>query len=207
MGFSVPMALFDLVPVALYLVSAVIFQRDFYSRMNKGCYAVFCAGTVMVAVGGIFKASYKLLYAFGICDFPALSDCFMPFQAVGFTLTAIAVVGYVLGKGKEKKGGSDTLAVTAAPALVTSKMLFVLFMVLGLVTAHIGYIVISLRNRRKTSAILFLVSMILELGMGYLSTRDFTKASMNWIGEGVNFLGMLFLLVGTVDLHKNVFSD
>ena len=35
MQFSVPMALFDFVPVILYLVSSVIFQRDFYSRMSK----------------------------------------------------------------------------------------------------------------------------------------------------------------------------
>lgn len=143
MGFSVPMALFDLVPVALYLISAVIFQRDFYSRMNKGCYAVFCAGTIMVIVGGLFKASYKLLYAFGVCDFPALSDCFMPFQATGFTLTA---------------------------------------------------------------AVMFLVSMIMILGMGYLSSKDLTKASMNWIGETVNLIGMLTLLAGIIDLHRNVFN-
>ena len=121
MGFSVPMALFDLLPVALFLISSVIFQRDFYSRMNKGCYAVFCAGTVMVVVGGLFKASYKLLYAFGVCDFPALSDCFMPFQATGFTLTTIAVIGYVFGKGKEKKPDAETV-MTAAPVLITSKM-------------------------------------------------------------------------------------
>ena len=29
MGFSVPMALFDLLPVALFVISSVIFQRDF----------------------------------------------------------------------------------------------------------------------------------------------------------------------------------
>lgn len=129
--------------VALFLISSVIFQRDLYSRMNRGCYAVFCAGTLMVVAGGLFKASYKLLYAFGICDFPALSDCFMPFQATGFTLTA---------------------------------------------------------------AVMFLVSMIMILGMGYLSSKDLTKASMNWIGETVNLIGMLTLLAGIIDLHRNVFN-
>ena len=206
MGFSVPMALFDLLPVALFLISSVIFQRDFYSRMNKGCYAVFCAGTVMVVVGGLFKASYKLLYAFGICDFPALSDCFMPFQATGFTLTAIAVIGYVFGKGKEKKPEAETL-MTAAPVLITSKMLFVVFMVLGVIVSHSGYMVLALRNKRKTAAVMFLVSMVMMLGMGYLSSKDFTKASMNWIGEIVNLIGMLTLLAGTIDLHRNVLGD
>ena len=175
--------------------------------MNKGYYAVFCAGTVMVVTGGLFKASYKLLYAFGVCDFPALSDCFMPFQATGFTLTAAAVIAYVLGKGNEKKPETETVMTAAAPVLITSRMLFVVFMVLGVIVSHAGYMIIALRNRRKTAAVMFLVSMIMMLGMGYLSSKDFTKASMNWIGEIVNLIGMLTLLAGTIDLHRNVFSD
>ena len=36
---------------------------------------------------------------------------------------------------------------------------------------------------------------VLMLGMGYLSSRDFTQASMNWIAEGVNLVGQgIFLL-------------
>ena len=193
------MALFDLVPVLLYAISAVIFQRDFISRMNKGCYAVFCAGTIMVITGGLYKAAYKILYAAEICDFPLLSDSFMPFQATGFTLSAIAVMGYVLGRGREKREN----VMAAAPALVTSKFVFVIFMVLGVVFSHIGYAILALRNKRRASAILFLVSMVFELGMGYLSTKDFSKASMNWIAEAVNCLGMLTLLIATVDLHRN----
>ena len=30
---------------------------------------------------------------------------------------------------------------------------------------------------------------------------------MNWIGEIVNLIGMLTLLAGTIDLHRNVLSD
>lgn len=204
MQFTLPMAIFDFVPVILFTVSSVIFQRDFYSRMSKGCYAVFCAGTIIVTVGGLFKAVYKLLYALGICDFPMLSDCFMPFQATGFTLTAIAVIGYVLGKGKAE---NDKVYSAAVPPLVTSKMLFVVFMVLGLVLSNIGYAVIALRKKRKGAAILFVVSLIMEMGMGYLSSRDFSQASMNWIGEITNFIGMATLLLGTIDLHRNVFRE
>ena len=204
MEFSLPMALFDFVPVILFAMSAVIFQRDFFYRMVKGCFAVYCAGTIMVITGGLFKATYKLLYAAGVCDFPMLSDCFMPFQATGFTLTAIAVLAYVFSKNGRS---GEKIMSAAVPPLVTSKMLFVVFMVLGVVLAHIGYAVIAIRRKRAGAAVLFFVSMVLELGMGYLSTRDFTKASMNWIGECVNFLGMLTLLLGTLDLHKNAFSE
>ena len=37
--------------------------------------------------------------------------------------------------------------------------------------------------------------------MGYLSSRDFTKAAMNWIAEGVNIVGELALLIGAVGLY------
>ena len=205
MQFTVPMAIFDWIPVILYTISIIILQRDFYSRMTKGCYAIFCAGTIMVTVAGGFKAAYKLLYALGICDFPVLSECFMPFQATGFTLTAITVISYVLGLGKADK--DEKVYSAAVPPLVTSKMLFVIFMVLGLVVTNVGFAILALRKKRTGAALLFILSLILEMGMGYLSTRDFTQASMNWIGEAVNFAGMVTMLLGTIDLHRNVFIE
>ena len=36
--------------------------------------------------------------------------------------------------------------------------------------------------------------------MGYLSSRDFTKASMNWIAEAVNVVGQGALLLGAKNL-------
>jgi hypothetical protein len=39
------------------------------------------------------------------------------------------------------------------------------------------------------------------LGMGYLSSRNFEKASMNWIAEGVNAVGQLAFLAGCRILH------
>ena len=39
--------------------------------------------------------------------------------------------------------------------------------------------------------------------MGYLSSRDFTKASMNWIAEGVNLFAELALFAAAKELFKN----
>jgi glutamate-5-semialdehyde dehydrogenase len=38
--------------------------------------------------------------------------------------------------------------------------------------------------------------------MGYLSTKDFEEAAMNWIAEGVNFCGQGLFLLGAWMLHK-----
>jgi hypothetical protein len=51
--------------------------------------------------------------------------------------------------------------------------------------------------------VLFVVSFVCSLGMGYLSSRSFAEASMNWIAEGVNIAGQGTLLLGVVLLHKS----
>ena len=45
-----------------------------------------------------------------------------------------------------------------------------------------------------------MIAFICMLMMGYLSSRDFTKASMNWIAEGVNVVGQLILLLAASSL-------
>ena len=75
-------------------------------------------------------------------------------------------------------------------------------MVLVCLGASVGYAVISLRKKKKGAAILFAVSFILQLCMGYLSSRDFTKASMNWIGEIVNLFAQGTLLLGALQTVK-----
>ena len=50
---------------------------------------------------------------------------------------------------------------------------------------------------------LFLVSFVCSMGMGYISSRDFTEAFWNWLAEGINIVGQGSLLIGTIALHKN----
>ena len=76
--FSIAMALVDYVPVLFFAAAALILQGDLYNKMCKGTYALFAAGSINVAVAGLLKATYKLLYAAGICDFTPLNDMFFP---------------------------------------------------------------------------------------------------------------------------------
>lgn len=43
MEFSVPMALADFVPVVLFLIGAILLQRELYPRLGKGQFALFAA--------------------------------------------------------------------------------------------------------------------------------------------------------------------
>ena len=49
---------------------------------------------------------------------------------------------------------------------------------------------------------LFVLLFFCYMAMGYLSSKDFAQASMNWISEGVNILGSCVLLTGTLLLHR-----
>ncbi len=196
--FSVPMALADYVPVALFAIAAVILIRDLYNKMSKGAFALFAAGTIDVVCAGFLKATYKLLYALGVCDFEALSQVFFPMQSLGFLLAGVGMLALITHR--QKKDGAFA---AAAPAAFSGTFVFVTLMVLGLGLMDAGLCVLSRRLKKKWLIVLFVISFIFALMMGYLSSRDFAEASMNWIAELVNIIGQGTLLAGTVILHKN----
>ncbi len=118
-GISIPMAIVDFIPVVLFFISAVILQHDLYNKMQKGSFALLAAGSIMVLIGGIYKATWKILYAAGICDFAALDTAMFPMQAPGFMLVFLSLL--TLGKK-----GRKVMAV-AAPSLYTSNLIFIIF--------------------------------------------------------------------------------
>lgn len=122
-GITVPMALVDFIPVLLFFAAAVLLQRDLYRQMVKGAYARLATGSIMVLIGGLFKATWKILYALRICDYPLLSDSFFPMQGPGFLLVFLALVG--MFTPWNRKGTTTLLGVgwcrcTPAPSPLSS---------------------------------------------------------------------------------------
>ncbi|MBR1758689.1 MAG: hypothetical protein IJ744_08180 [Lachnospiraceae bacterium] len=193
---TVTMALVDFIPVILFLIAAVILQRDLYHHMSKGAYALFCAGTIMIIIAGFLKATWKLLYGAGICDFERLNQMFFPVQSIGFMLAGLAVVALLTVKQKEVR------TYAAAPIVFTGTMIFVALMSIGCLMLNVGLAVLSARRGKKAGSVIFVIAFVLMLGMGYLSSKDFTQASMNWIAQGVNIVGQACFLVGTLMLRE-----
>lgn len=193
---SVLMALVDYVPVVMFLFSAIILQRGLYNKMSKGAFALFSAGTIMVFCAGFFKATWKLLFAAGVCDFEKLNLCFMPMQATGFFLVAAALIAMLCFKQ------GNTAMVLAAPAVFTGTMVFIPMMCLGIGILCTVLSIIAARLKKKGLIIVFALAFIGMLGMGYLSSRDFADPAMNWIAEGTNIFGQGMLLLGTLRLKK-----
>lgn len=199
--FSVSMALVDYIPVIFFAIAAVILMRDLYNKMSKGAFALFAAGTIDITCAGALKATYKLLYASGACDFEALNAMFFPVQSIGFLLAGIGILAMLC----HKQSKSSLLAV--APPLFSGTFVFVGLMVAGLGLMDAVLCVLSVKLKHPKLVILFALSFICSLCMGYLSSQDFAEAAMNWIAEGVNVVGQGALLAGAILLHKNGLGD
>ena len=195
--FSVSMALMDFIPVLLFGAASVILMRDLYNKMSKGAFALFAAGTIDVTCAGALKALYKLLYAADVCDFTPLSDMFFPVQSIGFLLAGIGMIAMLCHRQKE----SGALAV--APVVFKGTPIFVSFMILGIGMINASLCVLAKKIKKPGLIVLFVLAFLCMLGMGYLSTRNFENASMNWIAECVNVVGEGLLLLGVLLMHKN----
>ena len=192
--FSVPMALMDFIPVILFLLGSLIIVKDLKSRISVISWIMFTIGIIMVTAAGTLKAVYKLLYALNIADVTWMTNQFFSNQAVGFLLAGIGLtIGVTSLKGK-------TLAVVPTMALVG-------IMVVGLGAMDASLCFLANRLKKRSALVCFIISFFLILGMGYLSSRDFTQASMNWIAQGVNIAGQLLLYIGCRILHNAGLAD
>ena len=191
--FTVPMALVDYIPVVLFLLATDLLIKDLKGKMDKPAFYTFAAGTGMVTAAGLLKATYKLLYALNIGDFAWMSDQFFSNQAFGFLFAGIGLMMHVLKKER-------TYAFLPTMALVG-------IMVVGLGAMDAGLCFLANRLKKRNALICFIVSFFLSLGMGYLSTKNFDKAFMNWIAQLVNIFGQGLLYLGSSILHKAGLKD
>ena len=193
--FTVPMALMDFVPVAFFAITAVFLLRDLYAHMRKGTYVLLAAGSMNVIMAGFCKALWKLLYAANICDFTVLEQMFLPVNSLGLFFVGLSIILMLTKKGK-------CPMLSVAPVVFTGSMPFIMMMVVGLGGVCAGLCVVAAKMKRKPLMILFILSFVCAMAMGYLSSKDSTLAWVNWTEQGINTVSQLCLMLGTIGLHK-----
>lgn len=199
--FSVSMALVDYIPVICFALASFILIRDLYGKMSMWAFALFAAGVIDVTIAGTLKATWKLLYAAGACNFEALDAMFFPVQSIGFLLAGVGILLMLVRKTNK----NALLAV--APPVFSGTFVFVGLMVAGLGIMDTILCILAVKLKKPWLVAIFAVSFVCSLGMGYLSSKDFAEAAMNWIAEGVNVVGQGTLLVGAYLLHKYGLSE
>ena len=193
--FTIPMALMDFVPVIFFAVSAALLLGDLYDKMSKCAYVLLAAGSVNVFLAGFCKALWKLLYAAGLCDFTALEQMFMPVNSLGLLFVGLSLVAMVCRK---KKGAM----LSVAPPVFAGSMPFIAMMVVGLGGLCAGLSVVAAKMKKAPVMILFILSFVCAMAMGYMSSQDSTLAWVNWAEQSINVVSQGCLMAGVLLLHK-----
>ena len=199
-NYTIPMALMDFVPVVFFGITAVILLRDLYNKMFKGAYTLLAAGSVNVFLAGFCKALWKLLYAANICDFVALEEMFMPVNSLGLLFIGLSLIGMLCWK---KKGAM----LSVAPPVFASSMPFIMMMVVGLGGMCAGLSIVAAKMKKAPVMILFILSFVCAMAMGYMSSQDSTLAWVNWAEQSINIVSQGCLMAGVVLLHKAGLKD
>lgn len=189
------MALLDFVPVIFFGMTAFILLGDLYNKMGKGMYALFSAGSFNVFLAGFCKALWKLLYAADICDFKALEEMFMPVNSIGLLCVGLSLISMVCMQKK-------SVTFSVAPVAVTSSLPFIAMMVVGLGGMCASLSILSVKMKKGKVMILFILSFVCAMAMGYMSSKDSTQAWVNWAEQSINTVSQLCLLFGTLALHR-----
>lgn len=196
-GISVSMAVVDFIPVVFFFAATVLLLKDLYNKMVKGTYALLAAGSIMVLIGGIYKALWKILYALNICDFPALDTSLFTFQGPGFLLVFAALAGMFTKKNKN----CVTLHSAAVPVVV-SNMPFIVLQIIGCTGVQGSLIAVSVKMKKKLPVVCFILAFIFMMGMGYLGAKFDDSSSMHWLAQCTNIISQSALYVGVLLLHK-----
>ncbi len=195
-GITVFMALVDFIPVIMFFVAGIILIKDLSNKLSKGFFALLSSGIVMVFIAGFLKALWKILFAIGLCDYVLLDNSFFPMQSIGFVLVFIGILSLLV---KRKTVNSLFLTVP----VYESSMPFVVVQVLGCSGVQWSLFAISRKMKRPLAGILFVVSFVCMLGMGYLSSKFDDSSNMHWIAQLVNTVSQAALLSGVIILDKN----
>lgn len=219
--YSIPMAVFDLLPVVFFIAGTMTIAGDMKQKMTLPAKILFVGGSWIVCAAGFLKALYKLIYSLGRGDLTWMSGQFFYNQAFGFLLAGVGLTLAVTrldkaqggGAGYGGSGSNSDGAGSGSSGLGSGKlysivpipiMALVGMMVAGLAALDASLCFLAARLKKRKALVLFIVSFFLCLGMGYLSSKNFEKASMNWIAEGINAVGQLAFLTGCGILHEAV---
>ena len=199
-NFTISMALMDFLPVIFFGITGVVLLCDLHNKMTKGVYTLLAAGAVNVFMAGFCKALWKLLYAANICDFVALEKMFMPVNSLGLLFVGLSLIGMLCSKRK-------SAVLSVAPPVFASSMPFIMMMVVGLGGLCAGLSILAVKMKKGAATVLFVLSFVCAMAMGYMSSQDSTLAWVNWAEQSINTASQLCLMLGVFMLHKAGLKD
>ncbi len=194
-AYPLSLALFDFVPVTLFLVGAFFLVRIAIQMRGSPCGRMAMAGSLLVFLGGFLKATWKLLYAAELADIRWMSEVQFALVAPGFL--ALLVTAILMARGRTQTAAPPVMAIAAW------KIPLLAIMTLSSMGAQGILAYLSFRRKARLAAVGFIVAFLCLVAMGAMASGEQTVARQ-WVEESINTLGQLGFMVGAVLLHRNV---
>ena len=197
--YPLALAIYDFVPVTFFLVGAISLVRTTIRMCGLHCGRLAIVGSLLIFLGGFFKAVWKLLFTIGVGDYHLLSESQFPLLAPGFLILLISVIMMVHNERERKNRVEIILAIAAwkIPLLIVTTLASM--GVQGILTY------MAFRRNAKLASAGFIVAFLGLVGMGAMASGEQTLAKQ-WIEQSINTVGQLGFMVGSVLLHRNVLS-
>lgn len=197
--YPLALALFDFVPVAFFLIGAIFLARAARRLCGLRCGRLATAGSLLIFLGGFFKAVWKLLYTIGAGDYQLLSESQFPLVAPGFLVLLIMVIMMARSERVEGNRTGILLAIAAWKIPLLIVMTLASMGVQGILTY------IAFRRNAKLAAAGFILAFLGLVGLGALASGEQTLARQ-WIEQSVNSVAQLGFMVGSFLLFRNIES-
>lgn len=217
LDFSLPLALYDFVPVLL-TAAAMFFLATLVGRLSPAGRPMAALGGALVVVGGLAKASWKLIAALTGQDVHWLSAALFPLMAPGLALMAVAVWGAASSlRGRPGLSGwaliFGALAAVLGAVLVRSWALdiprgwFLPLLALAslsnlVMTIHAIRLALSLRQR--AAAALFALNLLMVFALPPIAMAAGKTLAIHWIEQTITALGTLCLATAAWRLLRAV---
>lgn len=218
--YSVPLALEDFIPVILSSCGLFLIAR-MVQRVDEGLGRMAFLGWLLVTMGGLLKASWKLMMALSDAQTNVIwmdKGMFL-WMAAGFTFIAFAVwfTGeMMLGKKRARRiwlGPGLLLGLTAVAILFTGfpdpTVSTWRFILLGVMTlSNITLMILLIQKSRHfgltSAAILFAVNIILVFILNGMARIPEQTIPLQWTEQLLNTTAQGAFLIGAWQLSKLV---
>lgn len=192
---TVGLALYDYLPVLVWIWGSYCLVKTIGREIKKPFFYILIISMALVCIGGILKATWKLLIAASNLNIIFLSDAQFPLMGTGFFLMFISLFFYLM---QEEKRGEMRFATAI------SKKFFLPLMVIGSIGSTICLMIIAKKKKVTTASFFYLFFLVVSTAMGYVGAR--IKAETYYIillEQTINCFSILLWALGNYFLSRN----
>jgi hypothetical protein len=201
--YTVSLALFDVIPVALSVVGCLFLAR-LSARALPSVRATALVGVVLIGIGGGSKALWKIILTTLDTDITWMEQMLFPFLSTGFILLLWSLWSAIVGRRIVRWPFALVVLLGFAGTLATARSTPLLAVAAGsaLMTSGVA-IRWSVRQRAAVPVLLYAVGMGFSIVLDYLAGPKIEQTlTMQWVEETVNVVGQGCFLVASYLLWR-----